>query len=180
MPIPRAVVLAACLTSACLPLPVLAIDGASLDVGDGTAVKMIRVGLQSQWDRRWFASNGTHVSLYWDATLAQWRGSAYQGVAGRRQELTDLGLTPMLRLRADNGLGWYLEGGIGLHLLSALYDNDHDKLSTHYQFGDEIGAGYVFSNGWEAGARLSHFSNGGLKEPNSGVNFLMLRVKKSF
>jgi lipid A 3-O-deacylase len=158
----------------------MAIDGASLDIGDGVDVSMVRLGIQSNWEKRWFESNGTHVSGYWDATLARWRGNAYRGIAGQRQNITDIGITPMFRLRADDGKGWYLEGGIGLHLLSELYDNDYRRLSTRYQFGDQLGVGYVFRNGWEGSLSVAHFSNGGIKKPNDGINFLLLRARKSF
>ncbi len=176
----RLAALATFMTLSLAPACALAVDGASLDFGDGVDVAMIRLGVQSNWDKRWFDSNGTHVSGYWEATLAQWRGTAYQGIDGRHQNLTDIGLTPVFRLHANDGKGWYLEGGIGLHYLSTLYDNDHHKLSTRYQFGDQIGVGYVFHNGWETGLSISHVSNGGIKKPNSGVNFLLLRAKKSF
>jgi lipid A 3-O-deacylase len=158
----------------------MAIDGASLEVGDGVDVSMVRVGIQSNWEKRWFESNGTHVSGYWDATLARWRGNAYRGVAGWHQNITVIGITPMFRLQANDRKGWYLDGGIGFHLLSELYDNDYRQLSTRFEFGDQIGVGYVFNNGWEGSLSVSHFSNGGIKKPNAGINFLLLRAKKSF
>ncbi|SHH57439.1 acyloxyacyl hydrolase [Massilia sp. CF038] len=156
------------------------LDGASLEYGRGPEVAMVRLAVQSNWDKRWFESNGTHVAGYWEGSLAQWRGDAYQNIEGQRQNITSIGITPMFRLRADDGKGWYLEGGIGLHLLSKLYDNDSNMLSTRYQFGDQLGVGYAFRNGWETGMTLVHYSNGGIKKPNSGVNFLMLRAAKSF
>lgn len=180
MGLKRLSALATCMILSLAPPAAMAIDGASLDYGDGVDVSMIRFGIQSDWKQRWFESNGTHVSGYWDGTLARWRGSAYLGVASQHQNITVIGVTPMFRLRADDGKGWFLEGGIGLHLLSELYDNDYRRLSTRYQFGDQIGVGYVFNNGWEAGMTLSHFSNGGLKKPNDGINFLLIRAKKSF
>jgi lipid A 3-O-deacylase len=172
--------LATFMTMSLAPVCAMAMDGASLDYGDGVDVAMIRLGIQSNWDKRWFESNGTHVSGYWDATLARWRADAYKGAAGRRQYLTDIGITPVFRLRANDGKGWYVEGGIGLHLLSDLYDSDYRQLSTRFQFGDQIGVGYVFHNGWEGSLSVSHFSNGGIKKPNSGINFLLIRAKKSF
>lgn len=141
---------------------------------------MARVALQSRWEKRWFQSNGTHLGGYWDLSLAQWRGSANQAVKGQHQHLTELGLTPVLRLQSDDLKGWYVEGGIGIHMLSKLYDNNSDYLSTKFQFGDHLGAGYVFDNGWEAGLQLQHFSNGGIKRPNSGVNFLVFKAARSF
>jgi len=67
-----------------------------------------------------------------------------------------------------------------VHMLSKLYNNSDNRLGTHFQFGDHIGMGYVFDNKWEAGVKLQHFSNGGYKKPNSGVNYLELKVAYHF
>ncbi len=64
--------------------------------------------------------------------------------------------------------------------VSELYNNDNNKLSTAFQFGDHLGAGYVFNNGWELGMKLQHFSNGGIKKPNSGVNFITVKLARPF
>jgi lipid A 3-O-deacylase len=155
-------------------------DSASLEIGAGPKVHLARVALQSEWEQRWFQGNGRHIGGYWDLSLAQWRGNAHQNVPGRHQNLNDFGITPVLRLQSDTRQGWYVEGGIGVHVLSRLYDNNADYLSTRFQFGDHLGAGYVFANGWEAGLQLQHFSNGGIKRPNSGVNFLVFKAARSF
>lgn len=156
------------------------IDGASLEYGGGTRVHMLRAGVQSNWESRRFQSSGTHLGGYWDASIAQWRGDAHLNVPGNHQDITSIGLTPVLRLQSDTMRGWYAEGGIGLHLLSRLYNNNGRQLSTALQFGDHLGAGYVFDNGWEAGLKIIHFSNGGVKEPNSGINFTILKVSRRF
>lgn len=156
------------------------IDSASFEFGSGAKVQMARVGAQSDWNRRWFASNGTHLSGYWDASLAQWRGTAYRNERGRHQNLTNIGFTPVFRFQRDDKLGWYAEGGIGLNLLSELYNNDSNRLSTKFQFGDHLGAGYVFNKNWEIGVKVQHFSNGGYKKPNSGVNFFVVKAAYRF
>ncbi len=156
------------------------IDHASLEIGGGAKVQMVRLGLQSDWDRRWFQSNGWHLGGYWDASLAQWRGNAYRDVDGQHQNITNIGFTPVFRYQRDDLRGWYAEGGIGVNLMSELYNNDSNRLSTAFQFGDHVGAGYVFANRWEAGIKIQHFSNGGFKKPNSGVNFLVLKMSRSF
>jgi lipid A 3-O-deacylase len=157
------------------------IDSASIETGSGPSVRMLRVGVQSNWEgRRWFEGNGRHLAGYWDLTLARSRGTAFNDVAGARQFITDVGLTPVLRYAADDGRGWYAEGGIGVHLLSHVYNNDGKRLSTAFQFGDHVGAGYVFTNGWDLGLKLQHFSNAGIKEPNSGVNYVLLKLAMPF
>jgi lipid A 3-O-deacylase len=156
------------------------VDSASLELGGTSQGRMVRVGVQKHLEKRWFQSNGTHVAAYWDASLARWRGDAHRNVKGQHQDITSIGLTPVFRLRADDLKGWFVEGGIGVHLLSELYNNGPRELSTAFQFGDHIGAGYVFENGWEATAKFQHFSNGGIKRPNDGVNFVLFSLAKPF
>ena len=163
-----------------LPSLAIGLDSASLEGGDGNRVGLLRLAVQSHWDQRWLASQGRHFGGYWDANVTQWRGSAYRGINGVHQNLTSIGLTPVIRYQADDLAGWYVEAGIGANLLSELYDNDHKKLSTAFQFGDHLGAGYVLRSGWDIGIKLQHFSNGGIKEPNNGVNFVMLKVARKF
>ena len=155
-------------------------DSAAVEFGAGSKVQMIRFSAQSNWDKSWFESNGNHLSGYWDANLAQWRGNAYQNKSGQHQNITVVGLTPVFRYERADKKGWYAEGGIGVTLLSELYDNDDNRLSTHFQFGDHIGAGYVFDNKWEVGAKIQHYSNGGYKKPNSGVNWLVVKAAYHF
>ena len=140
---------------------------------------MLRVGAQWKWGRTWWQSNGAHLGGYWDATLAQWRGNHYQNTDAT-QNITDIGLTPVFRFQSDTLKGWYGEAGIGAHLLSHLYDNNGRRLSTAFEFGDHIGVGYVFTNNLDLGVKYQHFSNGGIKEPNNGVNFTVVRVSYSF
>lgn len=155
-------------------------DSAALEFGIGNRVQMVRISAQKQWDKAWFESNGTHLSGYWDANLAQWRTNAYRNVLGQHENLTVINLTPVFRFEASNKRGFYGEGGIGVSLFSKLYDNADFRLSTHFQFGDHIGAGYVFDNQWEIGAKIQHYSNGGYKKPNTGVNFLVVKLARPF
>lgn len=156
------------------------IDSASFEYGSTSKARIARVAVQKQWEKRWFVSNGTHLSGYWDLSLAQWRLTAHRNNPGERQDITNVGFTPVFRFQSDSKLGWYAEGGIGLNLLSERYNNDGHELSTHFQFGDHIGTGYVFANGWDVGMKVQHFSNGGYKKPNDGANFLILKAARAF
>ena len=156
------------------------IDTVYTEFGDASKVNMIRAGVTSDWGTRWFQSNGTHVTAYWDASVGAWRGTQARNIPGAHQNLMDVGLTPVLRFQRDDGRGLYAEGGVGVHLLSKLYNNNDDQLSTAFQFGDHIAVGYVFDKNWEVALRMQHFSNGGIKEPNSGVNFAEVRLSYRF
>jgi hypothetical protein len=156
-----------------------AVDSASLEFASGNKTQMARLGLQWKWNKQWWQSNGTHLGGYWDLTLARWHGTRFQNGNGS-QDLTDIGITPVLRFQRDDLKGFYLEGGIGAHYLSGLYDNNDRRFSTRFQFGDHIGVGYVFDNGLDLGLKIQHFSNGGVKQPNPGVNFAVIRASYAF
>jgi hypothetical protein len=141
---------------------------------------MARVSAQWKWEPQWWRSNGTHISGYWDLNLAQWRGTRFRGIPDETQNITSIGITPVFRFQKDTMKGFYAEAGIGANYLSELYDNDDNQLSTRFQFGDHIGIGYVFENNLDLGLKIQHFSNGGIKDPNNGVNFAVVRVSYPF
>jgi hypothetical protein len=156
-------------------------DSAAVEVGTGAKVQLIRFSAQKDWQKVWFVSkNGYQLSGYWDLNLGQWRGNAYQNVSGRHQNITVVGLTPVFRYERPDKRGWFAEAGIGVALFSELYNNDDNRLSTSFQFGDHIGAGYVLDNKWELSARIQHYSNGGIKQPNSGVNLFLIKASHPF
>lgn len=156
------------------------IDSVSVDYGSAAKVEMIRFSAQKDWSVRWFQSNGTHLSGYWDASVGFWKESQYKNISGATEHLWDIGFTPVFRWENDTKKGIYYEGGIGVHRLSELYNNDTYRLSTLFQFGDHIGVGYVFDNHWEIGGKIQHFSNGGYRKPNTGVNFLEVKAAYHF
>jgi hypothetical protein len=154
-------------------------DSASLEVGGGDKVQMIRAAAQHDWNQRWLPSNGRHLSGYWDFNVAYWRGTDYRSM-DRNQNLAVIGVTPVFRYEADNKLGWYAEGGIGASVFSELYNNADNHLSTAFEFADHVGVGYVLDNKWDLSARIQHYSNGGIKHPNSGVNWFVLKAAYRF
>lgn len=170
----------ACFALMPLPLQGHAADSVSFEYGAGNKTGMLRLGVQWKMERKWWKSNGTHLGAYWDLTLAQWHATRFQDIPGKRRDIAVLGMTPVFRFQNDNLKGFYLEGGIGAHLLSDLYDNNGHTLSTSFQFGDHLGAGYVFPGGLDLALKIQHFSNGGIKRPNSGANFLILRSGYTF
>lgn len=158
-----------------------AVDSFSFELAKGKHhTELARVAAQWNWDKKWFDSNGTHLSGYWDLSLAGWRGTRYKDVDGQKQHFLDIGFTPVFRFQSSDKKGAYAEAGIGVHVFSELYDNDGRRLATAFQFGDHIGAGYVFKNGLDLGLRLQHFSNGGIKKPNGGADFAVVRLAYPF
>lgn len=157
-----------------------AVDSASVELATGNRTQVGRVGIVYDWNGSLWRSGGTHVRGYWDATLAEWRGTRFQNAVDRTQRITDVGVAAMLRLEGDDAKGFYAEGGLGPHWLSAHYDNNDRQLSTNFQFESHLGGGYVFNSSTDLGLRISHTSNGGFRKPNDGVNLIGLRMLSRF
>jgi lipid A 3-O-deacylase len=171
--------LAASLVLAAAHTPAHAVDGATLEFGAGNKTQFVRGSLQWKFQRALYESDNLAIKGYWDLSLAQWRGTRYQGRPGDNQNLTEIGITPMFRIQQP-GSKFYGEAGIGAHVLSELYDNNGRKLSTALEFGSQLGIGYNLSPRADVGLSIQHYSNGGIKHPNSGVNFVSLKVSYYF
>jgi len=111
---------------------------------------------------------------WWVPTEVELGGGVWRvpDLAGTTQRF-DLHATPVWR--ADFART-YVEGGIGLYLLSHTINNDVTHMSTSLEFGSHVGAGLRIGERGETrvGIAVQHLSNGGIKEPNSGVNFILL------
>lgn len=139
-----------------LAAPVRALDAVSVEAGGGTdGAKPVRFGLEWESAHRW---------LYWEASFGGWTGG--------HGKVYDFGFTPVARW----GHPAYVEGGVGAHVLSDLDVGTGRDFSTRFQFGDHIGAGLRFGK-YDLGLRLEHLSNGGTRNPNPGINFLILRLQ---
>lgn len=171
--------LAAGLVLAAATFPAYAVDGVGLEFGTGNSTQFVRGSLKWNFQRALYESERLAIKGYWDLSLAQWRGNRFQGQPGEHQNLTEIGITPMFRFQRP-GSKFYGEAGIGAHLLSELYDNNDRKLSTALEFGSKLGIGYQLSPRADVGLSIQHYSNGGIKHPNSGVNFVSMKVSYYF
>ena len=160
-------------------LPAHAIDAATVEAGSGIRTQFVRGSVQWNFQRALYESDRMAVKGYWDLSLAQWRGTRFDNQAGVNQNLTEIGITPMFRFQ-PKGSKFYGEAGIGMHVLSELYNNNDRKLSTAIEFGSQLGIGYNLTPRTDVGLSIQHYSNGGIKHPNSGVNFVSMKVSYNF
>lgn len=159
--------------------PCQADDTLSLALASGNETKVVRVGIEREWDRSQAQRGGFHAVGYWDASLALWRELQYRGVPNATKNIADIGIAGIFRLVSENKMGPYADAGLGVHLLSTHYNNNGRQLSTNFEFGTQLGVGYIFSNKFDIGLQAEHFSNGGRRQPNSGANFLVFRIARS-
>lgn len=174
----RAAAMAAGLAAA---WPAQALDGLGVDLGSGDeSATLASLSLRWNWERKWFAGGDWYLGGYWELDAGHWSGRA--GTTGNRN-VSEIGLTPVFRLQPQRqeGVTPWIEAAIGFHLLSEHRIGDKN-LATGFQFGDHVGAGLSFGakRAFEIGYRFQHFSNGGIKHPNPGINFHMIRVQSRF
>ena len=160
---------------------VFAVDGVSVEYGNGDATNMARVGANWKWDKQWFTEGNWLVTGFWEASVGRWDGHSS---AGDNQTITDLGITPVFRFQQKNPSGFapYAEAAIGFHLITPTFINADRKFSTAFQFGDHVGLGVRFGDRqqFDLGYRFQHLSNGSIKKPNQGINFNQIRFGYQF
>ena len=148
-----------------------------VDAGRGNAIQFfglatnaverrdIRPDWSWQLDRSWTAR-----VMYWNAEHPHPYG----------KHLWDASLMPTVRLseRRFEVLQPFVEAAIGAHLLSATA-LDNRSLSTAFQFGEQLAVGVRIPGRvpLSISVRAEHVSNGGIKQPNSGVTFAAFRVE---
>ena len=175
----------ACLGALMLTQTAAAVDGFSLEYGQSNSsnadVHMGRIGLQWDWKKRWFEGPNWHLGGYWDASLGYWDNRSNPRT---NSSITDIGLTPVFRLQQNSltGTSLYAEAAIGFHLLSKTSVSPQRAFGSAFQFGDHIGFGVRFGGKgeYDLGYRYQHLSNGGLRDPNQGINFNQLRFQYHF
>ena len=140
----------------------------------------VTAGVTWNWERHWTLGSG-RVTGYWEASVSEW--SYLASDARRTAWLGQVGLIPVFRYRPAGGASpWFFEAGVGLTLTTSLYETDRKRFSTSFNFGDHLAAGRNFGHHGEheLSLRLQHFSNGGIKRPNPGEDFIQLRYAYRF
>ena len=144
----------------------------------GAATRNATVGAVWKW--RWHpAWLGTELDGVTEAYISEWNSLTPTG----RRNFTQVGVVPLLRLpAAAAGSRWYAEAGIGLSMTDPLFTTVDKQFSTRFNFIDIVGAGVKLGayRSHEVGLRISHSSNGGIRKPNPGQNFLQLRYASAF
>lgn len=150
---------------------------ASVFVQAGFAEEQTRayvLGLTWDWNWQkqfsWLIASG-----YFEADAGRWITDR-NGVSGSAWA-TQIGLTPVLRVKPDFARHWFAEIGVGANVILPLYRSRDKQFSTEFNFGDHLAIGRQFGthDNQEIALRLQHFSNGGIDHPNPGENFIQLR-----
>ena len=179
MPCSPAVRLPFSLVLACIALgPAVAAAAPSVFGQAGTGQDSVRVASAGlAWDLPWQRAD-RGLSTRAEVFVSRWHTPV---VDGSRRSLWQVGVVPMLRWRAA-GSPWFVEGGIGLSLLDGELRTPRGHFSTRLNFSDNLGVGRSFGaqGEQEVSLRWQHTSNAGIREPNPGLDLVMLRYTHSF
>lgn len=154
-------------------------QGGFVQAGRGEDVSSFTAGLTWPWEKSW-ALWGGRLGGYWEASASRWNA---MDPAAQERRLNQFAVTPVFRWRPGGGASaWFAEGAIGLTYMSSRYQNGNTRFSTRFNFGDHLGVGRSFGpqGRHELALRLQHFSNGGVRKPNPGEDFVQLRYAASF
>ena len=151
----------------------LAPEAVALTGGYGKSVAIY--GLALHWDSLCdcadLKARGFDTRLV--AQVAYWHAQQRPTTNG---SLWDTSLTPVLHWSGPDAAGarWFIEAGVGAHLLSGTRINNDRVFSTAFQFGESAGAGVAFGERYryELGVYVQHVSNARLKEPNDGLTYV--------
>jgi hypothetical protein len=110
---------------------------------------------------------------WWMPTHAQFGGSVWRvpDIRGSTRRL-DLNATAIWRNQRPWG---YLEAGFGGYLLSKTINNQDTRMPSAFEFGSHLGFGIALTKTQSVGIALQHLSNAGIKQPNGGIDLLLVQ-----
>lgn len=149
-----------------------AVEGSSLELGNGESTDMARVTARWNWDKHWPVGRNWDLTGFWEIGLGYWQGNDAGG-----KNVWDLGLTPVFRLDSKHS-GFYWEGAIGAHFLSHDRIDNQRVFGSRFSFGDHVGFGWRLGGKgrYELGYRFQHLSNANTAMPNDTINFHQIRL----
>jgi lipid A 3-O-deacylase len=148
--------------------PALGVDAVALELGGGEEhTSLLRIAVVDFWRDRPRPFGDWRFDGYWEFSAAVWDNP--------EESTANIGATPVFRLARGSG---YVEGAIGFHLVQTRISAER-VFGTSFQFGDHIGAGFYFGEDrrFDLGLRLQHLSNAGIRHPNPGINFVLIRLQ---
>ncbi|MGE0314674.1 MAG: acyloxyacyl hydrolase [Lautropia sp.] len=153
----------------------------SIQSAGGEGTDSLSLGLQWAPGPVWRPAPGLLLEGQLEFAMGRWRARGADGVRSWAW-VSQFSLVPVLRLRGVDTTGPYAEIGIGPSYLTPVYRSRDKRFSSRFQFRDHLAVGWT----WGAGARhdlsvrIEHFSNGGLDEPNPGINLVGVRYTWRF
>lgn len=133
------------------------------------------------WPWRWRkALGGGEMTAQTELIASRWLAS---DPGGGHQTFTQLALVPLYRWRGAGGQSpWFLEAGIGLSVTDERFITPHKTFGSHFNFSDNLALGRIYGDRGqqELSLRWQHTSNAGLRQPNPGLDLVLVRYTARF
>jgi len=142
--------------------------GVGLRYGSGNHYQRATLNYEtpSLWDYN-LGGNWGRLELTGEAGVSYWWADGSRSPSNAVQ----LHATPFLRWWISDR--FFIEGGIGATVFNKTRFADK-TISTAFQFGDQIGVGFLLTQNSKIGLRYAHFSNASIKRPNPGLDIIEL------
>lgn len=145
-----------------------------VQAGGGRGADALAAGLRWRWPERPLPLAGGLLSGYVELALGHWKT---HGSREGEAVSTQFGIAPMLRYTNARWPRWFVEAALGFNAITPVFRHGFEDFSTVFNFSEHIGVGFRPAGGsWEWTLRFEHYSNGGIREPNPGQDFVQLRV----
>ena len=132
-----------------------------------------------QYHTKYLEEYHENLHLYFESSINFWE----YGLDDNYDTNFVLSLSPVFQYQISCLLGnkVYVEAGIGMSFLDdTLFAGKN--VSTHYQFEDRLGILIKFGEAekQQVSLRYFHYSNGGVKKPNPGLDFIAFSYMRYF
>ena len=156
------------------------LDGIAIEHGHSDSshsdLTLTRLSAQKRLNTPLFQGACGRLVGYWELSAGFWENNSSLAT---NDHLLDFGVTPVFRyeLTGFTNMTPYIEGGVGVHMLSHASVSEFRRFGSPFKFGDHIGAGVCFggSDRYDLSYRFQHLSNAGLFPPNMGINYHIVR-----
>jgi hypothetical protein len=154
-------------------------DAAFGTIGYNSGAAVAIYGVGASWDvtKRNPARDESGFTIRVDGEIDYWKGKGRPTPYGH---VWNASATPVFRWTFERPASprLFVEGGLGVHLLSATRINNDRIFSTAFQFGEMVGIGVAFgrNNAYEVRLYGEHVSNGRIKLPNWGLTYPAIAV----
>ena len=144
-----------------------------VQVATGPSTRAFNAGLRWNTGRRWALGDRVQAELFAEACVGRWHSTP--------TDATQVTLAPSLRLQRRDAR-WYADVGVGPSWISPVFANGDRRFSTTFNFRSHLALGYRAGRDrrHELSIRIEHFSNGGIEEPNPGLNLAGVRYTRRF
>ncbi len=150
------------------------IDEVTLGIGESKDnIGIYRLGAKKNFETTFFESDYGWLSGYYEASLNYWEKEG--------DEIYGIALSPVFVYNMgskSNTIHPYIEAGIGVACISDTMIKSRN-MTTNLHFEDRIGVG-IKTESFDLNAKYMHYSNAGIKQPNSGIDIFIFTMSYIF